>query len=233
MTRVQTLIVSCLVTLSLALSAWADEKLPNPGTYLPRAHEVKKMLHIVDDTRDLLVTEPLEKGLPPELYQYLSSDLEESKKLTAELVGFKSPDVVGKIAPEIKPGMYTYQDLENSPGLKELIPPELQLHIRAAGPPLSCSIEKFEINPTIQLYWHMRLCEATKQNLGKSKLDKDGYIVPRSWQGGIPFPRPSGELRAQELYYSFERRPGNLRTLPVGYEGHEQCRHMVYNRSPF
>ena len=134
--------------------------------------------------------------------------MEEAKRQTAELVGFKSPDVVGKIAPEIKPGKYTYQDLEKSSGLKELFPPELQLHIRAAGPPLPCSIEEFEIIPTIQLYWYMRLCEATKQNLGKTKLDKDGYIVPRSWQGGYPFPRPSGELKAQQLYYSFEKRPG-------------------------
>jgi hypothetical protein len=37
-------------------------------------------------------------------------------------------------------------------------------------------------------------------------LDKDGYIVPRSWEGGIPFPKPSGKFKAQQVYYNFEKR---------------------------
>ncbi len=204
------LLVLCLTVTLLPLAARAGEVLPNPDTYLPRASEVKKILGIVDDTRDLMVTHPHKKVLPPEVWEYLIFDVEASKRLTTEIVGFESPDVVGKIAPEIKPGKYTYHDLEQSPGLKELFPPELLIHIKAAGPPLPCSIEAFEIIPTIQLYWHKRLAEITKRNMEKTKLDMDGYIVPRSWEGGIPFPRPSGAQKAQQLYYSFEKRPGTF-----------------------
>ncbi len=194
-----------LYVILLSLSAWAEESLPHPDTYLPAASEAKKIYRIVDDPRDLMVTYPPKEILPPEIWEYLVVDVEEVKRLTAEIVGFKSPDLVGEIAPEIKPGKYTHHDLERLPGLKELFPPELRLHIKAAGPPLPCSIEEFEIIPTIQLYWYMRLCETTQRNLGKTKLDRDGYIVPRSWQGGYPFPRPSGPLKAQQVYYSFEK----------------------------
>ncbi len=192
----------------LPLAGWAGETLPHPSTYLLKANKVKNLLGIVDDPRDLMATSPPKAVLPPELWEYLVFDVEEAKRLNAELVGFKSPDVVGKIAPEIKPGKYTYQDVMQHPGLKELFPPELRLHIKAAGPPLPASIEAFEIIPTTQLYWFLRYAKTAKRNLGKTKLDKDGYIVPRSWEGGCPFPRPSGALKAQQLYYSFEKRPG-------------------------
>ena len=40
--------------------------------HLPsRANEAKKMLRIVDDHRDLMVTHPPKKGLPPEIWEYL------------------------------------------------------------------------------------------------------------------------------------------------------------------
>ncbi|MBW1903097.1 MAG: DUF1329 domain-containing protein [Deltaproteobacteria bacterium] len=130
--------------------------------------------------------------------------------MTEEIVGLKSPDLVNKIAPEIKPGKYTYQDMENSPGLKDLFPPEFLLHIKPGGPPLIGSIPEFEITPTKQLYWYTKFCMATKDNLGKTKLDKDGYIVPMSWQGGVPFPRPSGDFKAQQVYYNFEKRTENF-----------------------
>jgi hypothetical protein len=128
------------------------------------------------------------------------------KKGTAELLGFTSPERVGKIAPEIKPGEYTYKDLEKYAGLKELFPPEILPHIKAPGLPFVCNIPEFNIMPTRQIYSSVPLLEATKRNLGKSKLDKDGYIVADSWQGGIPFPRPSGKFKAQQVYYNFEKR---------------------------
>jgi hypothetical protein len=46
----------------------------------------------------------------------------------------------------------------------------------------------------------------TKKNLGKTKLDAEGYILPLSWQGGFPFPQPSGKFKAQQIYYNFEKR---------------------------
>ncbi|MCP4576431.1 MAG: DUF1329 domain-containing protein, partial [Deltaproteobacteria bacterium] len=124
----------------------------------------------------------------------------------ADLVGFTAPEKVGKIAPEIKPGKYTYQDLAKYPGMKELFPPVLYRNIKAGGPPLSCNIQDFEIVPTVQFHWSLPICAATKKNLGKTKLDKDGYRVAFSWDGGVPFPKPSGKFKAQQVYYNFEKR---------------------------
>ena len=149
------MIITAMMIFPLSV-VWAGENLPHPSTYLPKPSEAKGLLGIVDDPRDLMVTSPPKKILPPEIWDEMVFDVEEAKKLNAELVGFKSPDLVGKIAPEIKPGKYTYQDLKKSPGLKELFPPELRLHIKAAGPPLPASIEAFEIIPTEQLYWFLR-----------------------------------------------------------------------------
>ena len=202
-------VVFLTITL-LPLFAWSGEKLPHPSTYKPKASETKKILGIVDDSRDLMVTSPPKTVMPPEIWEYLTFDVEEAKRLNAELVGFKSTDVVGKIAPEIKPGKYTYKDVEQNPGFKDLFTPEIQLQIRAAGPPLPCSIEEFEIIPTTPIYWFLRYVEATKRNLGKTKLDKDGYIVPRTWEGGCPFPQPSGPHKAQQVFYNFDKRIGSF-----------------------
>jgi hypothetical protein len=45
------------------------------------------------------------------------------KQETPALISFKAPELVGKVAPEIKPAKYTSNDLEKYPGLKELFPP--------------------------------------------------------------------------------------------------------------
>jgi hypothetical protein len=159
-----------------------------------------------DDPRDLMETFSPKNTLPPEIWNYLATDVKEAKKLTAEVLGFKSPELVGRIAPEIKPGRYTCQDLDKYPGLKLLFPSEIIRHLKPGGPPLVGNIPEFEIIPCRQLYFYTRLWEITKENRGKTKLDKDGYIVPLSWEGGIPFPRPSGEFKAQEIFYNFDKR---------------------------
>ncbi len=199
-------VIFWLTTCSLPLAAWGSQSLPHPDTYVPHPTEISKMKRIIDDTTDLMVTYPLKTMVPPEVYGLMTFYVDEAKRQTAEIIGFKSPDLVGKIAPEIKPGKYVYNDLEKYPGLKELFPPELLLHIKPAGPPFVGSIPAFEIIPTKQIYWFLRLCEMTKKNLGKTKLDKDGYIVPFSWEGGVPFPRPSGKFKAQQVFYNFEKR---------------------------
>ncbi len=208
-------IILLLTITFLPLAAWCAESLPHPDTYVPHADEVFKLKKITDDPTDLIAAYPLKSAVPAEIYNLMTFDVEEAKKETAEILGFKSPDLVGKIAPEIRPGKYTYQDLKEYPGLKELFPPEILLHIKPGGPPLVASMPEFEIIPTRQLYWFLRLCDITKQNLGKTELDKDGYIVPLSWQGGYPFPRPSGKLKAQQVYYNFEKRIGTFDTCSV------------------
>ncbi len=191
----------CLTITLLPLSGWADDMFSNPETYVPGVQSSAK--NMFDDSSDLFVTQPFKDLLPPEVYDKIIFDQEKMKKEGAELVGFTAPERVGKIAPEIKPGKYTYTDLEKYPGLKELIPQEFQRFFKPGGPPLMCNIPEFEIIPTRQFYCNLPAIEATKRNLGKTKLDNNGYIVPRTWEGGIPFPRPSGEFKAQQVFYNF------------------------------
>jgi len=192
----------CLIVVFLSFDARAEEQLPNPETYL-YDHPDKTGKKLYDDPTDLFVTRPFKDILPPALYGKITADQEKMKKDSAELLGFTAPELVGKIAPEIKPGKYTYNDLEQSPGLRELIPQELQRFFKKGGPPLTGNIEEFEIVPTQQFHINRPCIEATKRNMEKTKLDKDGYIVKRSWEGGIPFPRPSGEFKAQQVFYNF------------------------------
>jgi len=189
----------------LPLSARGAESLPHPDSYLPHQKELYKLKKVTDDSTDLTAAYPLKDALPPEIYNLLTFNVEEAKKQTAEILGFSSPDLVGKITPEVKPGKYTYEDLKKYPGLKDLFPPELLLHIKPGGPPLIGSIPEFEIIPTRQFFWYPKLCEATRHNLGKTKLDKAGYLVPMSWQGGCPFPQPSDKFTAQQIYYNFDK----------------------------
>jgi len=190
----------------LPLFAFAAEELPHAYTYALNPGEYKELKSMIDDPTDLLATYPPKKALPSEISEFLIINVGEAKRQTEELMGFKAPDLVGKISPEIKPGKYTYKDLAQYPGLRELFPPEILLHIKPGGPPLIANIPEFEILPTRQLHRPNKFLDITRLNQGKTKLDKDGYIVPRSWQGGIPFPKPSGKYKAQQVYYNFEKK---------------------------
>jgi hypothetical protein len=81
--------------------------------------------------------------------------------------------------------------------------PDLYKRIRAALPG---NIPEFEIIPTRQFYWGLPIAEATKQNEGKAKLDKDGYLIPETWIAGYPFPKPSGPFKAQQIMFNVEKR---------------------------
>jgi len=160
-----------------------------------------------DDPRPFLKTFGPKQVVPPELWAKISYDVDKMKDLWAEVVGFRSPDLVGKIAPEIKPGKYTYKDKDKYPGLKELmIPLHYEKFFAPGGPPHAGNIPEFEIVPTRQYYFALPVCEVTKKNMGKTKLDKDGYLMWETWEGGYPFPRPSGNFKAQEIMYNVEKR---------------------------
>jgi len=184
----------------------AAEEMPDPQTYLPGFKEILTLKANYDDRTDLLENYHPENILPPDVWKWLHFDVAEMKKQTAEILGFTAPEQVGIIAPEIEPGTYSYKDLEQHPGLKNLFPPAIQQSFRKGGTPFVCSIMDFEIQPTRQLHWALPVCELTRKNMGKTRLDKDGYIIARSWQGGCPFPRPSGKFKAQQVYYNMEKR---------------------------
>ena len=54
-----------------------------------------------DDPTPLYQELPHSKVMPKEVWERINYDQEAMKRLWAEVVGFKAPDVVGKIAPEI------------------------------------------------------------------------------------------------------------------------------------
>jgi len=159
-----------------------------------------------DDPRPLYAGElAWEKILPPEVLSKLSYDVETMKKEWADLIGFKAPDVVGKIAPDIKPGKYTYQDKDKFPGLKELMIPSMYALFKPAGPPLAGCFPEITVVPTTQLYWALPIIKETKKNMGHTKLDDQGYLDEATWVGGFPFPRPEGKFLAQQYIYNWEK----------------------------
>ena len=200
-------LILCLGVALLPLAAWAEDWTDvDPMDWLPKAEEADAQKATTNDQRDLFKTWHPRSFVPPDMWKAITFDQEEMKKQTKEILGFSSPELVGKIAPEIKPGKYTYEDLEKHPGLKELFTPVIYKTIKKGGPPFVCSIMDFVIEPTRQLHWALPIAAATKKNMGAAKLDGEGYIVPKSWQGGVPFPRPSGEFKAQQVYYNMEKR---------------------------
>jgi len=208
---VKTIFVICAMVAFVPSAAWSEGVggWPDPWTYLPSPDDMMKVKASYDDQRDLFKTYHPKDILAPEIWAKLHWDPEQMSKLWEELLGFKAPDVVGKIAPEIKPGKYTYKDLEQNPGFKELFPEYVYKTIKPGGPPIICNIMDFELQPTKQFYMALPTAEFTKKNLGKTKLDKDGYIVAGTWEGGYPFPRPSGPFKAQQVYYNFEKKMTN------------------------
>ena len=176
------------------------------GVYNLSFDTVVKAKAIKDDPRPLYKDLPYKKILPPEVYKKLCFDEEAMKKAWSELVGFKAPDEVGKIAPEIKPGVYTYQDKEKYPGFKELMPPLLYNSFKPGGPPHVANFSEIKIIPTRQYYHSLPVAEATRKNLGKTRLDNQGYLIPESYDSGYPFPKPSGPFKAQQIMYNWEKR---------------------------
>lgn len=208
--------------------------LPHPSTYMTTSNGVEVFRHKkpYDDPTSLYEVYPLDKVLPKKLYDWLSYDMEKMKDAWAEVVGFRSPDVVGKIAPEVTPGKYTYEDIERIPGLKELIFPKMREHFKPGEPPFAGNIAEFEIVPTKQKYWSMPIIEATKKYQGTAKLDKEGYFLPETYEGGYPFPTPEGEFMAQKLIYNTKVHYlhwGMNQKLYVRVKGYNKARNVDYD----
>ncbi len=183
----------------------AQTKYPRPETYIPTFAEFEKHKRLYDDPRPVLKDWPLKSILPKDFYAKITFDQEKMKALWAELVGFKAPDVVGKVHPEIKPGKYTYKDVQNNPAFKQLLPPILYERMTPAGGNFAGNITEFEIIPTRQYYHSLPVAELTKKNAGKCKLDAKGYMIYKTWEGGYAFPKPAGQFKAQQVMYNVER----------------------------
>ena len=137
----------------------------------------------------------------------------ELAKAHAEMLGFKVKDKVGKVAPEIKPGMVidgsNYKDY---PGLKELMPESLYNRL---DPNSYAPLAPIKIVETDQYHlsrgWIEKSLETAKTaQIGADGLTLEGYV------GGHPFLHPKNGV---ELIYwadnpylgdSFAMRPMRL-----------------------
>ncbi len=184
-----------------ALSLWAQDY-PHPSTYVPSPAQIAAHKDVIDDPRPILKTFGIRQLVPKEMLEKMKWDVEEMKQQWSEIRGFKAPDVVGKIAPDIRPGKYTFEDVKNNPGFKELLPDGYIERFKKTGPPLAGTFEEFEIIPTRQYYMPLPVAEATAKNAGKTKLDDQGYVIDETWESGVPFPRPDGKFKAQQIMYN-------------------------------
>jgi len=188
----------CLIILWMGGAAVAASYNVNKEKFLTEKN-------IFDDPRS--TTAVTKKYLPPDVYKSFCHDIGKMQQLQAEVSGFKSPDVVGKIAPEIKPGKYSYQDKGNKPGLKALmIPIMYNYFFTKGGRPFAGCYPEIEVVPTRQVYNTLPQLELTLKSMGKTKQDAQGYIQWKTWEGGIPFPRPSGpdRIKAMQIIYNFQ-----------------------------
>ncbi len=198
-------ILAIFALVVLAPGAQAQTKYPRPESYMPTWDTLEKHKKFFDDPRPYLKEFGTKQILPKDFYDKITFDQEKMKSLWSEIVGFKAPDVVGKVHPEIKPGKYTYKDVQGNAAWKALLVPELYARIQAPGGNWAATIPSFELLPTRQYYWALPIAEMTKKNNGKCKLDAKGYLVPGCWEGGFPFPKPTGQFKAQQVMYNVEK----------------------------
>ncbi len=178
--------------------------------------QFEKAKAFYDDPQPVIEKLSWKKLLPPKVYAELTYDVESMKKGWAELVDFRTPDVVGKIAPEIKLGKYTYEDKDKFPGLQELMWPTMYNRFKPGGPPHCGNFPEIEVVPTKQYYMSIPVIEATRANLGKAELDEKGYLIEETYEGGVPFPRPEGNFKPQQIVYNWVKNylnPENACTL--------------------
>jgi hypothetical protein len=197
----------CFLVLFLALGVMAPT-LWAAGEFKITSQEWEKNKKLMDDPRPVLTTTlAYKKVLPPDLYAKLTHNVEEMKNLWAECVGFRAPNEVGKIAPEIKPGTYSYKDKAKYPGLKELMIPMSYEFFKEGGPPLAGSYAEIKVVPTRQYYWALPIAKATKEGIGRVQVDNNGIIKEETWSGGLPFPRPEGPFKANQVIYNWIKTP--------------------------
>ena len=192
--------VICLAFIMITTETRAESE------YKPDKQTWNKHKNLYDDPNPFLKTYGWKQIIPAGEYAKLTFDIETMKNTWAKVVGFRSPDVVGKIAPEIKPGKYTYKDKEKYPGLKELMIPTHYERFNPGAPPLALNFPEIEIVPTQQVYHSLPVANATLKNMGKTQLDDKGYMKDETYESGFPFPQSSGKFKAQQIVYNWQER---------------------------
>lgn len=216
-----------LLTIWIAVpQAWSG--VLNPSVTVD---ELLKAKALFDDPRPLYVNLNWKNLTTKEWVKKLTVDEEASKKAWAEVVGFKAPDIVGKVAPEIKPGVYNYTDKDKNPGLKELMIPYYYEKFKPGAPPFPGNFRQVKIIQTRQYYNPFVYSQLSMKNQGKTKQDGQGYILWKTYEGGIPWPKPAGPHKGMQIVYNQQYVPqcaddtfiintavGFTRNLKVDYE---------------
>jgi len=135
----------------------------------------------------------IKKVLPPDAYAQVAYTEEEMRNIWAEVVGFRSPEVVGKFPPRSSPASYTYQDKEKYPGPQRAAWSLTPMNVSGRdNHPLRAIFSEMEIIPTRQYYYSLPIGQATQKYAGATKLDENGYIIEDSYASGLPFPVHQG-----------------------------------------
>ena len=116
--------MKCSVIYASILSLSFTMMIPIAGAepkYQVALKQLSDAKSIYDDPRPLFKELPRKSVIPPDIYAKLTYNADAMKTAWADAVGFKAPDTVGKIAPEVKPGKYSWQDKEKYPGFRELM----------------------------------------------------------------------------------------------------------------
>ncbi len=140
-----------------------------------------------------------------ETWDKITADPKEAGEAWEKVRGFKSPDLTGTIAPEIKPGKYTLADKERLP-FKELMTPGLYARFNepgGQGENIGGNFTEFEVIPTRQYYYPLAKSMDTMKNEGKARMDEQGYADELSFETGVPFPKPSGPLAGWQVIHNF------------------------------
>jgi len=135
--------------------------------------------------------------LPP--YQWKSEN-QELAKAWEEMIGFQAPDVVGKKALEIKPGMIidssNYKDF---PALKELLIPSLYIRL---DPDHYAPLTPIKVVETNQYHITKGVAQKCLESMKTCKIGSDGISL-EGFKGGYPFPRPKTGL---EMAWNIEEK---------------------------
>ena len=153
---------------------------------------------------------------------------------SAKLLGFKSKDKVGKVAPEIKPGMkIDGTNYKQYPGLAELLPKCLydRLDPKAYAP-----MAPIKIKETDQYHLGKIWLEKSMQSEKNIKIGADGISVT-GYVGGFPFIHPKTGPELAQWYDnkylgdSFAMRPMRLRLYGRNNKPERELRqHLNVNR---
>ncbi|MBW2369734.1 MAG: DUF1329 domain-containing protein [Deltaproteobacteria bacterium] len=194
MKRLFSALGAMVVVFLMALPGLAKDIISNQW----EQHQLIEMKFMIDDPRPFFTN--LKKLAGEENWKRYITDVDKAKAVWADVVGFTAPEVVGKIAPEIKPGKYTLADKTRLP-FDKLMPKVIYERYNEPGQ-FAGNITEFEIVDTQQYYHHLGVGDNTKANDGSAKLDADGYMDYATLKLGYPFARPSGPQKADQIVYN-------------------------------